>query len=172
MFTFSGRFLCWQVKISGFNKGRMIPWFSQSLAVRRRHHGVRPGGPVPFQGKPWGWLLWPFAIATPFRDWWIDCGAAASVSVPWAKASRLRVGIPAMASALGATIVVVLQGALGAGGPGSSSDPHTAVTPLETQQHSPLHRPLIGPDKMTLCGVQQFRRETTWLCQTSLDGSS
>lgn len=117
-------------------------------------------------------LLWPFAVATPFRDWWIDCGAAASVSVPWAKVSRLRVGIPAMASALGATIVAILQGALGAGGPGSSSDSHTAVTPLETQQHSPVHGPLIGSDKMTLCKVQQFCRETTWLCQTFLNDSS
>lgn len=56
--------------------------------------------------------------------------------------------------------------------PGSSSDPHTAVTPLETQRHSPLHGPLIGSDKMTVCGVQQFHRETTWSCQTSLQGSS
>lgn len=45
--------------------------------------------------------------------------------------------------------------------PGCSSDPHTAVTPLETQRHSPRHGPLIGSDRMTLCGVQQFHRETT-----------
>lgn len=69
----------------------------------------------------------------------------------------------------GATIVVVLQGALGAGGPKSRSDPHTAVTPLETQQHSPWHGPLIGLDKakMTLQEVQ-----FTWMCQKSLDDSS
>lgn len=80
-------------------------------------------------------------------------------------------GNPSYGIRPGATIVAVLQGALGAGGPGSSSDPHTAVTPLETQRHSSLHGPLIGSDKMILCEVQQFHRETTWLCQTSLDGS-
>ncbi len=68
-------------------------------------------------------------------------------------------GNPSYGIRPGATIVAVLQGALGAGGPGSSSDPHTAVTPLETQQHSPLRGPLIGSDKMTLCGVQQFCTE-------------
>ncbi|KAG7520670.1 hypothetical protein JOB18_033844 [Solea senegalensis] len=61
----------------------------------------------------------------------------------------------------GAAIVAGLQGALGAGGPGSSSDPHTAVTPLETQQHSPHYGPVIGSDKMTLCEVRLFERETT-----------
>lgn len=81
-------------------------------------------------------------------------------------------GNPSYGIRPGATIVAVLQGAKGAGGPGSSSDSHTAVTPLETQQHSPLHGPLIGSDKMTLCEVQQFHRQTTWLCQTSLDNSS
>lgn len=50
-------------------------------------------------------------------------------------------GNPSYGGRPGATIVAVLQGAPGAGGPGSCSDPHTAVTPLETQRHSPA----IGP---------------------------
>lgn len=53
-------------------------------------------------------------------------------------------GNPSYGDRPGATIVAVLQGAPGAGGPGSCSDPHTAVTPLETQQHSSWSRPAIG----------------------------
>lgn len=54
-------------------------------------------------------------------------------------------GNPSYGGRPGATIVAVLQGAPGAGGPGSCSDPHTAVTPLETQRHSPPSGPAIGP---------------------------
>lgn len=78
-----------------------------------------------------------FLVSTPIRDWWIDCVAAASVSVPRAKVSRLRVGIPAMAPTLGLLLLPACRGPWGAGGPGTRSDSHTAVTPLETQQHSP-----------------------------------
>lgn len=81
-------------------------------------------------------------------------------------------GNPSYGGRPGATIVAVLQGALGAGGPGSSPDPHTAVTPLETQRHSPPSGPLIGSGKMTLCGAERFRRATTWPCQSSLYGST
>lgn len=56
-------------------------------------------------------------------------------------------GNPSYGICPGATIVAVLQGALGAGGPGSSSDPHTAVTPLETQQHSPNMDFWLAPTK-------------------------
>lgn len=73
--------------------------------------------PKPSRGGDCCGLL---AVATPFRDWWIDCGAAASVSVPWAKASRLRVGIPAMASALGLLLWPSCRGPRGLVAPGAA----------------------------------------------------
>lgn len=139
----------------------MSPRFLQSLAVSQRHRGVSlsvsPGGPVPSKGELWGWLLWPFCGCHSLQrlmNWlWgcCQCVCALGEGVP------VTGGNPSYGIRPGATIVAVLQGALGAGGPGSSSDPHTAVTPLETQRHSPLNGPLIGSDKMTLCGVLQFR---------------
>lgn len=80
----------------------------------------QPWWPCPFQKELCECLLWPFADATPFRDWWIDCRAAASVSVPWAKASRLRVGIPAMASALGLLLWPSCRGPWGLVAPGAA----------------------------------------------------
>lgn len=66
-----GRLFC-QVKKSGFNKGLMLSWFLQSLALSQRHCGVglsvSPGGPVPSKGELYECLLWPFADATPFRN--------------------------------------------------------------------------------------------------------
>lgn len=59
-------------------------------------------------------------LPLPSVDWWIDCGAAASVSVPWAKASRLRVGIPAMASALGLLLWLSCRGPWGLVAPGAA----------------------------------------------------
>lgn len=70
----------------------------------------------------------------------------------------------------GAAIVAVLQGALGAGGPGSCSTAHTAVTPLETR--SPQHAPLWWAQTKWLCREQWVCRKTTWLGQTSFDGNS
>lgn len=133
--TFPAGYLCRQVKESVSNKGLMVSAESGGFTSPTWR---QPWWPCPFQGEQWGWLRWPFAVATLFRNWWIDCGAAASVSVPWAKASRLRVGIPAMASALGLLLWQTRGGPWGLVAPGAAPNPHTAVTPLETQRHSPL----------------------------------
>lgn len=47
----------------------------------------------------WGWAGWASAPRAPIMHWWIDCCTAASVSVPWPRAPRLRKRIPAMAPA-------------------------------------------------------------------------
>ncbi len=53
------------------------------------------------------------AVAAPITDWWIDCTIAASESVPWARAPRLREGIPAMAPAMVPLLWAACRGPLG-----------------------------------------------------------
>lgn len=106
----------------------------------------QPWWPCPFQRR----ALWVPAVAfcrchslQKLMNWLsgcCQCVCALGEGVP------VTGGNPSYGIRPGATIVAVLQGALGAGGSRSSSNPHTAVTPLETQQCSLL----IGSNKMTL----------------------
>lgn len=58
----------------------------------------------------WGWAGWASAPRAPIMHWWIDCCTAASMSVPWARAPRLREGIPAMAPAAVPLLCVTCRG--------------------------------------------------------------
>lgn len=60
-----------------------------------------------------GWAGLALAVAAPITDWWIDCSIAASESVPWARAPRLREGIPAMAPAMVPLLWAACRGPLG-----------------------------------------------------------
>lgn len=59
------------------------------------------------------WAGLASAVAAPITDWWIDCSIAASESVPWARAPRLREGIPAMAPAMVPLLWAACRGPLG-----------------------------------------------------------
>lgn len=125
------------------------PRFLQRLALSQGHGGVGLArlAPVALSLACCGLLQMPL----PLRDWWIDCRAAASVSVPWMKASRLRVGIPAMAAALGPLLWPSCRGPRGLVAPGAAL---THILLSRPWRHSgTLLR--LAREKMTRCGAER-----------------
>lgn len=112
------------------------------------HSQCQPWWPCPFQSRCLGVPAVAFCRCHSLQRLmnWLSgccqCVCALGEGVP------VTGGNPSYGSHPGATIVAILQGALGAGGPRRSTDPHTAVTPLETQRHSPRFGALIGSGKI------------------------
>lgn len=130
-----------------------------------------PGGPVRWRSKLWALPAVAFCNDHSLQrlmNWLCgccQCVCALGEGVP------VTGGNPSYGIRPGAAIVAVLQGAPGgAGDSGSSSDSHTAVTPLETQLHS---SPLCPPT----CPIDQLRQKwvhkgTRRLCQSFLNANS
>lgn len=115
-------------------KACCLPESGAFTAPQRCQSRCQPWWPCPFQkASSQEGLLWPFADATPssrLMNWLsgrCQCVCALGEGV------LVTGGNPSYGILPVATIVTVLQGTWGAAGPRSSPDPHTAVTPLETQ---------------------------------------
>lgn len=130
------------------------PRFLQRLALSQGGGGVGLAclAPVALSLACCGLLQMPL----PSRDWWIDCRAAASVSVPWMKASRLRVGIPAMAAALGPLLWLSCRGPWGLVAPGAALT-HILLSRPWRHSGTLLRTDLrLAPEKMARCGTERL----------------
>lgn len=130
------------------------PRFLQRLALSqgRGGGGLARLAPVALSLACCGLLQMPL----PSRDWWIDCRAAASVSVPWMKASRLRVGIPAMAAALGPLLWPSCRGPRGLVAPGAALT-HILLSRPWRHSGTLLRADLpLAREKMTRCGAERL----------------